>query len=132
MKRKKKVFSTKKGTSNPDMKASAMILEMASDYIMMGETQEERQNALNTACTAWNLSLLPEDARKQRLIRYIHEVKLANPGIEEDDLKGIQYNVDLLINEKIRLFPNAHKRMLNAEIVVVDGKATVTVLSTDT
>lgn len=129
--KRKKVPSQKKSTSLVSMKASEMILKFASDYILMGRTLEERQNGLNSACTAWNLSLLPDRKREAYLQRYISEVRLANPGIDEDECNGIRYNIELLIQEKIRLFPNVYKKMLNAEIVKKGGKEVVTVLSLD-
>ena len=131
MKKKKKRPSQKQGVLNKSMKASAMILEFASDYILMGENLEDKQSALNAACTAWNLALLPEGERMLRLRQYMDEIQQANPGIEEDELADIQYNVELLIKEKLRHFPHVRKKMLHAEIVEVNGEERVTVLSAD-
>jgi hypothetical protein len=132
MKKNKKKTSQKQGVLSKSMKASAMILEFASDYILMGENLEERQSAINSACSAWNLALFPDGERTPRLWRYMDEIRQANPGIEEDELADIQFNVELLIKEKLRLFPQVRKKMLHAEIVEVNGEEKVTVLSADT
>ena len=122
MKKKNKRPSPKQGVLSKNMKASAMILEFASDYILMGENLEDKQSALNSACSAWNLALFPDGERMLRLRQYMDEIRQANPGIEEDELADIQYNVELLIKEKLRLFPHVCKKMLRAEIVEVNGE----------
>ena len=76
MKKKKRIPLKKEHDSNTGMKASEMILKFASDYIMMGRTLEERQSGFNSACTAWNMSLLPVRERELFLRKYIKEVKL--------------------------------------------------------
>ena len=62
MKKKKKRI--KEGNlvikTSPEVKMSQLIGEYASDYINMGETTEERQSYLNSACSAWNIAVLPE------------------------------------------------------------------------
>jgi len=114
------------------MKPAEMILKVASYYILMGRTLEEKQNILYLACTAWNYSLLPEREREESLHRYIEEVKLANPQIEENECADIRNIIEMLIQEKIRLFPYIYKKMSNAAIVKKDGEEIVTVLSADT
>ena len=131
MKKKKRIPLKKEHDSNTGMKASEMILKFASDYIMMGRTLEERQSGLNSACTAWNMSLLPVRERELFLQKYIKEVKLANPQIEEDECADIRHNIELLIQEKIKLFPHVHKKMLSVAITKENGKEVVTVISTD-
>lgn len=130
---KEETHTFKKGNDSfTGMKPAEMILKVASDYILMGRTLEEKQNILNLACTAWNYSLLPEREREESLHRYIEEVKLANLQIEENECVDIRNIIELLIQEKIRLFPYAYKKMWNAEIVNKNGEEVVTVLSADT
>jgi len=61
---KKKKKRIKEGNlvikTSPEVKMSQLIGEYASDYINMGETTEERQSYLNSACSAWNIAVLPE------------------------------------------------------------------------
>ena len=69
MKKKKKQI--KKGdlliNTSPEIKMSELIGEYASDYINMGETTDERQSYLNSACSAWNIAVLPEHLREEAL-----------------------------------------------------------------
>jgi hypothetical protein len=58
-------------------------------------------------------------------------VKLANPQIEENECADIRNIIEMLIQEKIRLFPYLQK-MSNAAIVKKDGQEVVTVFSADT
>ena len=129
MKRKKRRSIKEDTDSSPEMKPAEMILKVASKYILMGNTLEEKQNILNLACTAWNYSLLPNEEREESLHRYIEEVKLANPQIEKDECADIRNIIELLIQDKIRLFPYVHNKMRNAKIVKKGGEEVVTVLS---
>jgi hypothetical protein len=129
MKRKKRRPLKEDTDSSPEMKPAEMILKVASKYILMGKTLEEKQNILNLACTAWNYSLLPKEEREESLHRYIEEVKLANPQIEKDECDDLQNIITLLIQDKIRLFPYVHNKMRNAKIVKKGGEEVVTVLS---
>ncbi len=54
-------------------KVSEMIERFAAGYISMGETHEERQNQLNSACTAWNIAVLPAHARDGALRHVVEE-----------------------------------------------------------
>ncbi len=108
-----------------------MILKIASGFIAMGETIEKKQGNLNAACTAWNLSLLPENKRKEGIQKYLEEIRRANPGIDKDDCDAIRHNLELLIKEKIKLFPDVNRQMLGAEIRIINGKDEIMVLSVD-
>lgn len=129
MKRKKRTPLEKDTDSSPEMKPAEMILKVASKYIFMGRTLEEKQNILNLACTAWNYSLLPNEERESSLHRYIEEVRLANPQIEKDECDDLQNIITVLIQDKIRLFPYVHYKMRNAKIVKKGGEEVVTVIS---
>ena len=87
------------------MKISRMILDFASTYIHLGETLEEKQNYLNAACIAWNISLLPEDERGLALSKFLTNYKISNPDYDIEDIK---HDMELLIKKKLRLFPNVN------------------------
>jgi len=61
---KKKKKRIKEGNlvikTSPEVKMSQLIGEYASDYINMERPTEERQSYLNSACSAWNIAVLPE------------------------------------------------------------------------
>lgn len=132
---RKEEWGVKKGKRNEAggssaVKVSKMIEEFAADYISMGETNEERQNYLNSACTAWNIAVLPEHARESALRHVVEEYEKANPGI--DDTDAYIQNMRTLIQKKLRLFPAANVVIVNAFLEQIDGKKyRISVVSTD-
>ena len=56
--------------TSPKIKMSEIIGEYASDYINMGNNTEERQNFFNSACSAWNIAVLPEHLRMGNGVKY--------------------------------------------------------------
>ena len=65
------------------MKLSQMIIDLASDYIDLGSTAEEKQNYLNVVCIAWNISLLPNKYRNIALADFLGNYKKNNPRENE-------------------------------------------------
>ena len=125
----KKNKQNKAGDSSA-IKVSKMIEEFAADYISMGETDEERQNYLNSACTAWNIAVLPEHARESALRHVVEEYERKNPGA--DDVDAYVQNMRTLIQEKLRMFPAANMGIVNAFLEHIDGKKfRLSVVSTD-
>ena len=129
--KKKKRNNRQNGTSIRNKKASEMIMRIASGYIAMGDSIDKKQSNLNLACTAWNISLLPVGKRINKINDYIDSVRRVNSGISEEDYNGILCNLKILINDKLKYYPNVNRRMLGAKIIIIDGKEHVTVLSID-
>ena len=132
MKRKKKQI--KKGNllinTSPEIKMSELIGEYASDYINMGETTDERQSYLNSACSAWNIAVLPEHLREEALRRNIEEYKRINPGI--DDADNLAHDLRKLIEKKLQMFPGVRKVIIDASIEPIsDTQYRILVASTD-
>jgi len=101
-------------------KVSKMIEQFAADYISMGETNEERQNYLNSACTAWNIAVLTEHGRESALRHLAEEYERDNPGINDTD--AYLQNMRTLIKEKLRMFPAANAVIVNAFLEQIDDK----------
>jgi hypothetical protein len=97
------------------MKISEMIIAFSGDYISMGNTIEEKHSYLNAACTAWNISILPKHERKKEISNYINEYKRLNPHVS--DQSNLRHDIEKLIKQKIRMFPDVKKRIYNAEII---------------
>jgi len=47
-------------------KLSEIIAEYAADFLSGGRDLYEKQNHLNCACTAWNISLFPAAENEQK------------------------------------------------------------------
>jgi hypothetical protein len=126
---KKKKRRTYKNKLKQNLKLSEMVINFAGDYIDLGETLESKQSYLNGACIAWNISLLPEGERKDAIDFFIEQYKTSNPGI--DDTENVRKDIETLIEEKLQLYPNERRGIVNAKIVEdANGKRHVIVAST--
>jgi hypothetical protein len=125
----KKRKHNKIGASSPT-KVSEMIEQFATNYISMGETDEERQNYLNSACTAWNIAVLPEHARESAIRHVVEDYKRHNFGV--DDAEDYSRNLRTLIVEKLGMFPDAKMTIVQASLEHIgDKKYRLNVVSTD-
>ena len=110
-------------------KMSEIVLEYASDYISMGETLEERQCLLNSACSAWNFSLLSTEERGNAVQEYLKEYKKYNPNADAIQCNAVIENILKLIDVKLKKFHNIKKSIINAHIEDINGRDHVTVAS---
>jgi len=108
-----------------------MILKVAAGYIDMGETIEERENYLRSACTAWNIACLPPLKREREIKRYIDQYRKINQA-DEIDCKNLEEDVRLLIKQKDRLYPGIKVQIVNSKIAHINGRHFVTVVSART
>ncbi|MBS3917394.1 MAG: hypothetical protein KG012_00765 [Deltaproteobacteria bacterium] len=116
--------------ASPEIKMSELIGEYASDYINMGETMEERQSYLSSACRAWNIAVLPERLRKEAIRRNIEEYKRINPGI--DDADNLAHDLRKLIQKKLKMVPGVEKVIIDAALEPIsDTKYRISIVSTD-
>lgn len=116
--------------TSPKIRMSELIVEYASDYINMGENTEERQSLLNSACSAWNVAVLPEHLRQEALRHNIEEYKRLNPG--SDDADNLIHDMQLLVQKKLQMFPKVNKVIVNAFIEPInDTQYRINVVSTD-
>jgi hypothetical protein len=128
MKNRNKSARNKCKPGRQELKVSEMITQFAYDYISMGETLRDKQSYLNTACTAWNIALLPEDKRQPALDQCQMQYELINP--EADDSPNLRHDMEILIQEKLRLFPEVKRTIVGAEITNTEGKDCIRVIST--
>ena len=105
-----------------------MVLKVAEGYIDMGETTEERENYLRSACSAWNIACLPPFKRESAIKQYIEEYQKINKAAEAD-CKALEEDLRLLIKQKDRLYPDVNVQIVNSRIENIDGQDRVTVVS---
>jgi hypothetical protein len=127
MKKSKKKKRSLKTKQTKVLKMSEMIINYASDYIRLGDTIDQKQSYLNGACTAWNISLLPAAKRKEAVDKFIAQYKAVNPNV--DDVENVRHDIELLIKEKLRLYPNEKRAIAKAEFVEEAGKERIIVAS---
>lgn len=106
---------------------SELIVDYASEYIAMGEDLEDRQSHLNAACSAWNIANLPPAERSHAIQRYLDKYLEFNPHVQ--DTNGLRHDIELLIENKLRMFPNAKNEIVGADISEADGKERINIVS---
>ena len=93
----------------------------------MGKDLEQKQSYLNSACSAWNIANLPPEKRAPAVQRYLDQFRELNPHVQEiDDLKE---DIELLISNKLRMFPDVKKEIIDAEISKVEAKEHIRIAS---
>ncbi len=110
----------KKSKTQAKRKMSEMILEMGEGFVGVGDTIGERQNRLNAACTAWNMACGSPDVRRRQLEQYREGYLRFNPAISPTDLANILKDMELLIAQKLKMFPNDKRQIASARVVKVE------------
>jgi hypothetical protein len=123
----------KKGRRRPAVqgrrKISELVWEFAGDFIRMGDTPDERQSLLNAACSAWNMACNPPEVRQRNLDSYMKEYLRHNLGADKEEVDGVRDNIEKLIAQKLKLFPNDLRQIVGAQMVKTDGKDRIEVVS---
>jgi hypothetical protein len=110
----------KKSNKPTKRKMSEMILEMGAGFVGVGDTIGERQNRLNAACTAWNMACCSPEVRQRQLEQYREGYLRFNPATSPGDLDNIIKDIELLIERKLKMFPDlAFRRFLKTSKVVI-------------
>ncbi len=121
---------SKNSDTSAKRKMSEMISEMAAGFLGVGDLIEERQNRLNTACTAWNLACGTPEARQRQLEQYREGYLRSNPGTSPTDLANIIKDMESLIARKLKLFPDDHRQIISARVITVGNGFRIEVAST--
>ncbi len=111
------------------MKMSELLLNVAGDFINMGEDLEDKQEYLNCAVSSWNIACLNKKDRRKTIKKYIKEYARLNPGFTKKDCEAEEENIELLIQQKDKLYPEINKQIAGATIQEIEGKIHVTVAS---
>jgi hypothetical protein len=107
---------------------SQMVINFAQDFISLGDTIEIRQSYLNAACVAWNISLLQEEARATAINHFLEQYHKLNPG--SDDVDNVRMDIQQLIAEKLEMYPDEKRSIINAQIVNDErGKEKIIIIS---
>ena len=110
-------------------KMSEMISEMAVGFLGVGNTIGERQNRLNAACTAWNMACGSPEVRQRQLEQYKEGYLRFNPATSPDDLANIIKDMESLIERKLKMFPDDHRQIVSARVVMVGKEYRIEVAS---
>ena len=119
----------KKSNKLTKRKMSEMISEMAAGFLGVGDTIGERQNRLNAACTAWNMACGSPEVRQRQLEQYKEGYLRFNPGTSPSDLANILKDMELLIERKLKMFPDDKRQIVSARVVKVGNVYRIEVAS---
>lgn len=95
----------------------------------MGDTHDEKQSLLNAACSAWNLACNPPEVRQTNLDSYMKEYVRYNRSADREELDGVRDNMQKLIAQKLRLFPDDFRQIVGAQLVKSGDKDRIEVVS---
>jgi hypothetical protein len=112
-------------------KISAMVMKVAEGYIDLGETTEERENYLRSACSAWNIACLPPLKREPAIKQYIEQYQQINKA-DEADCRAFEEDIRLLIKQKDKLYPSVNVQIVDSKIENINGRNLVIVVSART
>lgn len=116
MTRRKKKRNRRKLRGAPPRKISAMIAEMARDFIACGATFDDRQNRLTAACAAWNMACASPELRLRYLEQYLEALQHNNPMMAAA-MEDVRKDIDMLIERKQKLFPHVRRPILDAHLI---------------
>jgi hypothetical protein len=119
----------KKSNKPTKRKMSEMISEMAAGFLGVGDTIGERQNRLNAACSAWNMACGSPDARQRQLEQYKEGYLRFNPATSPGDLANTLKDMELLIERKLKMFPDDKRQIVSARVVKVGNVYRIEVAS---
>jgi hypothetical protein len=103
-------------------KISEMLVEFAGDFFSLGKTQEHKQSLLNAACSAWNIACIPAENRQKALDRYMSEYQRLNPQMDQAGCAHTLSDMEKLIEQKLKLFPEDLRQIVNARLVPMGDK----------
>ena len=95
----------------------------------MGDTLEEKQNYLNSACSAWNMACNPPEVHNKQLDQYLESFRSYNADASEEVISNVRSDMDKLIENKLRLFPSINKQVVDAQITHEAGKDNIVIIS---
>ena len=119
----------KKSNKPTKRKMSEMISEMAAGFLGVGDTIGERQNRLNAACSDWNMACGSPEVRQRQLKQYKEGYLRFNPATSPGDLANILKDMELLIERKLKMFPDDKRQIVSARVVKVGNVYRIEVAS---
>jgi hypothetical protein len=112
---------------NDEERISQIVTEFASDFIATAREGENKQPYLNCACTAWNLSLFPNDEIDAKLTLVVEDYCRNNPETKNEE--SYRHNLTELIKRKQKLYSHIQHSIIDASILEQDSNIWIKVMS---
>lgn len=104
------------------MKVSAMLLDIAGEYIRLGEDTEHRRQLLSGAVSAWNMACLAPKQSRAALKMFMSEYKEMNPSQTQRDYQNVEEDMRLLMKRKREIYPDEVVQIIGARLEESDGQ----------
>ena len=76
-----------------------MLLDVASEFLAMGEDILDKQQLLNAAVSAWNIACLKGDKRQQAIKNFLKDYMKLNPSFLKGGFLSLQKRRIIVENE---------------------------------
>jgi hypothetical protein len=118
-------------TEPPDgVKMSEVILKLAEPLLeKFGADEQQIRAIVSLTIMQWNKLMLPEDEQENFQVEMIDI--LSQQSSQAEMATTLSYIFDLIAERKKKLFPNLKKFIVNNELIVLDGKITLNIASTN-
>jgi hypothetical protein len=116
--------------TNPkgEVKMSEVLEEFVEPYLEFIHNPIERENLFKVAVTAWNLALIPENARQSTIDKFIKKgLKGNDPLIQQQDMREI---LDELIARKLEFFAKNTRFIIDFQLEDTGKEFHISVAST--
>ena len=110
-------------------KISEMLLDVCADFIALAPDDRMRQQMLQGAASAWNIACMPPSKRDDALRRFMVEYRAGNPNRTEPDYENIKQDMLLLIEKKLKLYPDVHAPIVHVSTEMIGNKRRVNVVT---
>ena len=100
----------------PGRKMSEMVLEFAGSFINGACTLDDKRCRVMAACSAWNMACSTPDIRARMLAEYLRGYRSYFPDRTDDEMAVIRQLMEALVQNKLRLFPNVNKLIVNSRV----------------
>lgn len=125
--KKKKLQKTK---LNIERTFGEIFNEYCSSYVLHGDSDfEHKQQYLNVAAIAWNISIQATHKRESSINKIISDYRTKNPNAPEWDVKALKNDIMNLVSHKDKYYPSLKKQVVSAVMKEVDGEIRVVVTS---
>lgn len=95
-------------------KMSEIILEYADEMLNMASTRDDKEKAIIMAVSAWNISFVKEDQRKNKIDECLESMNINKKSDIWDDAQGIFQE---LINKKLTIYKSINRFIIDFEFI---------------
>ena len=98
-------------------KMSEVLQDFVRPYADIPQNKKELQHLFETAVTAWDLALMPDEERETMLDKIFASMILkAKKNIDKEDLATSRALIEDLINRKLKYFADERRQVIDFQV----------------